>query len=341
MCTTSPSVPASPHNSREVKRTEYRGSVTEPPPCASISSISAALVDPRDGPVLALGVARGAGVAGGMPLAHPHCVADRESRGGPGDEVGRQYTAIGPGQRKMPACAAIEFLWRGQARFDSERRDAGQPVFVVRRRQVMRGIHPLDRMPELAAGSTERSDRPDHHAKGAPLPVLGEHRLAVGVLDRAETVQTAKIMYAVHVGIIRISGPTPIHFPQSGDNRFNRSGGWLADIHLLATRDIVISSPKTTGRRTEKSTSTRRYKCPPPSPAASPATSRSRSCRPASSAVPPSAWPAWPTPQPSPPRPARVRPSWPRQTPIAKPAPNAIPGWRHHHGVDRFDMFNQ
>lgn len=25
----------------------------------------------------------------------------------------------------------------------------------------------------------------------------------------------------------------------------------------------------------------------------------------------------------------------------AKPAPNALPGWRHHHGVHRFDMFNQ
>ena len=25
----------------------------------------------------------------------------------------------------------------------------------------------------------------------------------------------------------------------------------------------------------------------------------------------------------------------------AKPAPNALPGWHHHHGVGRFDMFNQ
>jgi hypothetical protein len=25
----------------------------------------------------------------------------------------------------------------------------------------------------------------------------------------------------------------------------------------------------------------------------------------------------------------------------AKPAPSALPGWRHHHGVGRFDMFNQ
>ena len=24
-----------------------------------------------------------------------------------------------------------------------------------------------------------------------------------------------------------------------------------------------------------------------------------------------------------------------------RPAPNALPGWRHHHGVHRFDMFNQ
>jgi hypothetical protein len=25
----------------------------------------------------------------------------------------------------------------------------------------------------------------------------------------------------------------------------------------------------------------------------------------------------------------------------ARPAPNALPGWRHHHGIGRFDMFNQ
>ena len=25
----------------------------------------------------------------------------------------------------------------------------------------------------------------------------------------------------------------------------------------------------------------------------------------------------------------------------AKPAPNALPGWHHHHGVGRLDMFNQ
>jgi hypothetical protein len=25
----------------------------------------------------------------------------------------------------------------------------------------------------------------------------------------------------------------------------------------------------------------------------------------------------------------------------AKPAPNALPGWRHHHGVGRLYMFNQ
>jgi hypothetical protein len=25
----------------------------------------------------------------------------------------------------------------------------------------------------------------------------------------------------------------------------------------------------------------------------------------------------------------------------AKPAPNALPGWRHHHGIGRYDMSNQ
>ena len=73
-----------------------------------------------------------------------------------------------------------------------------------------------------------------------------------------------------------------------------------------------------------------------------PATSRSRSSRPASSAVPPSAWPAWPTP-----RPRSLENSTGNASIVtspdtyAKPAPSALPGWRHHHGVGRFDMFNQ
>ncbi len=25
----------------------------------------------------------------------------------------------------------------------------------------------------------------------------------------------------------------------------------------------------------------------------------------------------------------------------ARPAPSALPGWRHHHGIHRFDMFNR
>ena len=133
----------------------------------------------------------------------------------------------------MAAGAAIEFLLGGHTRLDHKRGEAGQPVLVVRGRQVVRGIHPLDRMAELAVGATERIDRPEQHSKGAPLPVLGEHRLAVGVLDRPEAVQPANIVHTVHVGIIRTSVPTPTHFPRLGDIGFNRSEGRLADIHLL------------------------------------------------------------------------------------------------------------
>jgi hypothetical protein len=89
-------------------------------------------------------------------------------------------------------------------------------------------------MPKYAAGTTERSDRPHHQSKRAALPVVSEHRLVVRVLDRAETVQSAEVMHAVHVAIIRISAPTPIHFHRSGDIGFNRSEGRLADIHLPA-----------------------------------------------------------------------------------------------------------
>ena len=65
-------------------------------------------------------------------------------------------------------------------------------------------------------------------------------------------------------------------------------------------------------------------------PAASPATSPCRSSRQASSAAPPSAWPARPT-----------RPTTDVQRPDivatpnvkAHPAPEAMPGWRWHHGI--------
>ena len=234
MWTTSPSVPASPQSSRDVKRTEYSGSVTEPAAVRLDVVDLSRVVHAHDGAALALGVAGRAGVTRGMPLAHLHRVADREPRRGPRRQIDGQNAAVGPRQREMAARAAIKFLRRRHARLDRERGDPGEPVLPVRRRQVMRGIHPLDRMAKHASVDAERSERSDHHPKGAPLPVRGEERLDVLVLDRAETVQPAEVMHAVHVGIIRISGPTPIHFPRSGDIRFNRSEGRLADIHLPA-----------------------------------------------------------------------------------------------------------
>ena len=152
MCTTSPSCPPRPTaRGREAHRIQGIGDRTAAVRL-DIGDVRG-LVDPHDGPALALDVARRTGVARGMPLAHPHRVADREPRGGPGDEVGGQHAAVGPRQREMPAGAAIELLRRRHARLDHERRDTGEPVLVVRRREVVRGIHPLDRMPKHAAGA--------------------------------------------------------------------------------------------------------------------------------------------------------------------------------------------
>ena len=161
-------------------------------------------VDPHDGSALALHVARRTGVPRGMPLAHADDVADRIPRRGARGQVVGQNAAVRLRQREMPAGAAIKLLLRRHTRLDHERGHTGEPVLPVRRREVVRGIHPLDRMAKHTSVDAERSEHSDHHPIGAPLPVRGEERLGLGVLDRAEAVQPAEVVHAVHYLIIRI-----------------------------------------------------------------------------------------------------------------------------------------
>ena len=70
-------------------------------------------------------------------------------------------------------------------------------MLVVRRLEVVRGFHPLDRVSELAAVSSQ-SERAEGDEHGAPLPRLVEHRLVGLDLDRAESLHAAEVVHAVH-----------------------------------------------------------------------------------------------------------------------------------------------
>src|ERR1700730_4645720 len=133
-----------------------------------------------------------------MPLANADVVADRVARLRAFGEVLGQYTAIGPGEREASAGAGLQFVLRRAARSDGQRRDAGQPVLVVRRRQIMRGIHALYRVAKPSAGAAHPADRAEQHPKDPAPPRFAEERLGVFVLDRAEPVEAAEVVHAVH-----------------------------------------------------------------------------------------------------------------------------------------------
>ena len=69
----------------------------------------------------------------------------------------RRRAAIGSRQREMPAGATVELLVRHETRLDHERRRAGQPVLVVRRRQVVDRIHALDAVTPRATRSVRNA----------------------------------------------------------------------------------------------------------------------------------------------------------------------------------------
>jgi hypothetical protein len=83
------------------------------------------------------------------------------------------------------------------ALLDEQRRQRAQPALVIRRGQVVRRVHPLDRMPQLVklGDPLQRRDRqPEHPA----LPALMEDRLVALDRDCAEPVETAEVMDAVY-----------------------------------------------------------------------------------------------------------------------------------------------
>jgi len=153
-------------------------------------------VDAHYGAAPALDVSRRAGVSGRMPFPDTDVVADGVPRRRVGGEIVGQHTAIGARQREVPACPAVEFVLRCEARFDGHRGGAGEPVLVVRRGKVVLGSHPLDRVPEPRR--MLRRDPADHQPKGAPFPVFVEERLGCRVLDGTEPIEAAEVVHAIH-----------------------------------------------------------------------------------------------------------------------------------------------
>jgi hypothetical protein len=204
-------------------------------------------VEADDGATPALHIARRAGVSWWVPCAYADLVADRLAGSGVRGQVLGQHAAVGPGEREASAGPALELVLGGEAGIDGHRRRAGQPVLVVRGRQIVLRCHALDRMAEPSAGDSLRSDETQHHPEGAPLPILGEQRFARLVLDWAEPVQAAQIVNAVHVanptavvtaGGSNFSSPRPVSRVHT-----NRRGGDMR-AHI---RSSVISGIATIG----------------------------------------------------------------------------------------------
>ena len=148
---------------------------------------------------LALHVARCAGVSERVPFADPNVVADGEARLGARREVVGKHAAVGPGQRKTTAGAALELVDRGRAGFDGQRRDAGQPVLEVRRREVVRRVHALDAVTERRRAAAECHHHREVHLEGTPLPILMEDRLRRRRMHRTESLQAAEVVDAIHM----------------------------------------------------------------------------------------------------------------------------------------------
>ena len=74
----------------------------------------------------------------------------------------------------------------------------GEPVLVVALRQVVRGRHPLDRVPELTTVGLYRVEHDLHECPRPPLPRLVKDRFRGGMVNRAKTLHAAQVMDPVH-----------------------------------------------------------------------------------------------------------------------------------------------
>ena len=181
-------------------------------------------VEPHHDTALALHVPRRSGCARAGATRAPGPDRRRAKRGSVRSAVRHRGSVPRSGRESgnRPPARRSSSSRSTRARFDDQRRDAGQPVLVVRRRQVVRRVHALDAVPERPARGrspiTSRSD-PEH----AALPLLVEHRLVGLDLDRAEPLEATEVVDAVHAenptaivlwrcelseGAIRVKGAT-------------------------------------------------------------------------------------------------------------------------------------
>jgi uncharacterized protein len=70
-----------------------------------------------------------------------------------------------------------------------------QPVHVIRRRQILRRRHPLDRMTDLVDVILSRRNGQIEKREDTPLPIGAEHRLVLFALDRPEALHCCKEIF--------------------------------------------------------------------------------------------------------------------------------------------------
>ena len=233
--------------------------MTNPPPCASMSDDVGCGVDPHDGARACPGRSAVRGCGPGDGVRAPAPVSPTANRGVVRDTRSAGSTPrSGLRQREMAACSAIELLLGRHARLDCECRDTGQPVLPVRRRKVVRGIHPLDRMAEHAAVDAERSEstRSSFERCVAPSPRrrTARCRCARPARNRPARRGRAHRPRRDHTNFCPETDP----LPPIGGHPVHPVCRPVGRHTSPRCRDIVISSPETTGRRTEKPTHTRR-----------------------------------------------------------------------------------
>ncbi len=159
-------------------------------------------VDPQDRANVTAHVARATGVTGRVHVADEDLVAHREPRLElVGSRIGNTDAPIFTGERERAARARLELVTCEHAGLDHARRHAGDPVLVVRRAEVVRRVHPLDRVAELTPVADAGQERTERDDGGAPFPRLVEDRLVGLDVDPTESLHATEVVHAVHLPI--------------------------------------------------------------------------------------------------------------------------------------------
>src|SRR5262249_17888516 len=156
-------------------------------------------VDPHHGSPPPAHVSWASRMPGWMPVAHPHLLTD--------DIAGRDdvvagivggHATVATRQWERATGSFLELSGGHHPGFDKSRGEPGDPVLVVGRLQVVRGLHALNRVTGLAAVAQSREEAAKRNQECSTFPGLVERRLVDLHLHRAEPLHPTEIVHAVH-----------------------------------------------------------------------------------------------------------------------------------------------